>query len=42
LFEWLIDLVVVYRVCSWASKPKYLIYFGLQVSDKHNVDKITA
>ena len=29
-------------VCSWASEPKYLIYFGLPTSDKYNLDKINA
>ena len=41
LLEWLLDLVVVYD-CSWASEPKYLIYFGLPTSDKYNLDKITV
>jgi len=29
-------------VCSWASEPKYLIYFRLPTSDKYNLDKITS
>ena len=28
-------------VCSWASKPMYLIYFELQTSDKYNLFKMT-
>ena len=28
-------------VCSWASEPKYLIYFGLLTGDKYNIGKIT-
>jgi hypothetical protein len=42
LLECLCDLVVSIWLCSWASKPKYLIYFGLPISDKDNLDKITA
>ena len=29
-------------VCSWASEPKYLIYFSLPTSDKYNLDKIIS
>jgi hypothetical protein len=42
LLEWLIESSGSIWVYSWASEPKYLIYFGLPTSDKYNLNKITT